>query len=242
MSELSGIATVSHPRDAVLGSVGRPLPGLETKVAADGEFFVRGPLVMKGYRNEHEKTAEAIDADGWLHTGDIVTVDDGGNVLIIDRKQELIINAAGKAMSPCSIEKTIKAACGLIGTMMTVGDARPYNTALIVLDADTANAYAARNGFADASPQALAADSHVIAQIATGVARGNMKLSGVEQVKRFKVLPVFWEPGGDEMTLTMKLKRKRIAQKYSAEIADLYAAEPRSTVHEPHSATLPVTR
>ena len=104
MTELSGIATVSHPRDAVLGSVGKPLPGLEARVAADGEFLVRGPLVMKGYRNEPEKTAEAIDSDGWLHTGDIATVDDDGNVWIIDRKKELIVNAAGKTMSPANRE------------------------------------------------------------------------------------------------------------------------------------------
>ena len=241
MSELSGIATVSHPRDAVLGCVGKPLPGLQTKVAADGEFLVRGPLVMKSYRNEPEKTAEAIDTDGWLHTGDIATVDDDGNVSIIDRKKELIVNAAGKNMSPCHIENTIKAACGLIGAMMTVGDDRPYNTALIVLDAHTANAYAARKGLTDASPQALAGDPEVIAQIATGVGRGNAKLTRVEQIKRFKVLPVFWAAGGDEITLTMKLKRKPVTQKYAADIAELYAAQPGSTVHEPNSATLPVT-
>ena len=104
MTELCGIATVSHPRDAVLGRVGKPLPGLEARVAADGELLVRGPLVMKGYRNEPEKTAEAIDSDGWLHTGDIATVDDDGNVSIIDRKNELIVNAAGKTMSPSHIE------------------------------------------------------------------------------------------------------------------------------------------
>ncbi|MGA9674209.1 MAG: fatty acid--CoA ligase FadD11 [Mycobacterium sp.] len=241
MSELSGIATVSHPRDAVLGSVGKPLPGLQTKVAADGEFLVRGPLVMKGYRNEPEKTAEAIDTDGWLHTGDIATIDDDGNVSIIDRKKELIVNAAGKNMSPCHIENTIKAACGLIGVIMTIGDARPYNTALIVLNAETASAYATRQRLADASAQALAADPDVISQIATGVARGNAKLSRAEQIKRFKVLPTFWEPGGDEITLTMKLKRKPVTQKYPADIAELYAAEPSSTVHEPNSASLPAT-
>ncbi len=238
MSELSGIATVSHPRDAVLGSVGKPLPGLQTKVGADSEFLVRGPLVMKGYRNDPQKTAEAIDTDGWLHTGDIATLDDDGNVSIIDRKKELIVNAAGKTMSPCHIENTIKAACGaLIGAMMTVGDNRPYNTALIVLDAQTASAYAARKGLADASPQALAADTDVIAQITTGVGRGNAKLSPFEQIKRFKVLPAFWEPGGDEITLTMKLKRKPVTQKYAADVAELYAAQPDSTVHEPNSAT-----
>ena len=233
MSELSGVATVSHPRDAVLGCVGKPLPGLETRVAADGELLVRGPLVMKGYRNEPAKTAEAIDSDGWLHTGDIATVDDDGNVSIIDRKKELIVNAAGQTMSPCHIENTIKAACGLIGAMMTVGDARPYNTALLVLNAEAASAYAAREGRLDASPETLANDVDVIAQIATGIGQGNAKLPPVERIKRFKVLPVSWEAGGDEITLTMKLKRKPVTQKYAADIAELYAAQPGSTVHKP---------
>jgi long-subunit acyl-CoA synthetase (AMP-forming) len=188
---------------------------------------------MKGYRNEPARTAEAIDSDGWLHTGDIATVDDDGNVSIIDRKNELIVNAAGKTMSPCHIENTIKAACGLIGAMMTVGDTRPYNTALLVLNAEAARAYATRKGLPDASPQTLAADVDVIAQIATEVGRGNAKLSPVEQIKRFTVLPVFWEPGGDEITLTMKLKRKPVTQKYAADIAELYAAQPGSMVHEP---------
>ena len=238
MTELSGIATVSHPREAVLGCVGKPLPGLEARVAADGELLVRGPLVMKGYRNEPARTAEAIDSDGWLHTGDIATVDDDGNVSIIDRKNELIVNAAGKTMSPCHIENTIKAACGLIGAMMTVGDTRPYNTALLVLNAETAGAYATRKGLPDASPQTLAADVDVIAQIATDVGRGNAKLSPAEQIKRFTVLPVFWEPGGDEITLTMKLKRKPVTQKYAADIAELYAAQPGSMVHEPKPQSL----
>ena len=129
--------------------------------------------------------------------------------------------------------------------MMTVGDARPYNTALLVLNAEAASAYAAREGLADASPQALATDPDVIAQIATGVAQGNAKLSPVEQIKRFTVLPVFWEPGGDEITLTMKLKRKPVTQKYAADIAELYAAEPGATVHEPkprsREAALPIS-
>ncbi len=238
MTELSGIATVSHPRDAVLGSVGKPLPGLQARVAADGELLVRGPLVMKDYRNEPEKTAEAIDSDGWLHTGDIATVDDDGNVSIIDRKNELIVNAAGKTMSPSHIENTMKAACGLIGAMMTVGDARPYNTALIVLNAEVARACAGREDLADESPETLATDPDVIAQIAIGVARGNAQLSPAEQIKRFTVLPVSWEPGGDEITLTMKLKRKPVTQKYAADIAGLYAAEPGSTVHEPKPRSL----
>ena len=233
MSELSCVATVSHPRDAKLGAVGKPLSGLECTIADDGELLVRGPIVMKGYRKEPAKTAEAIDADGWLHTGDVGHLDGEGYLTIVDRKKELIINAAGKNMSPANIEKAIKAACPLIGVVMAIGDARPYNTALIVLDAESAGPYAAQRGLADASPEALAADPELIAQIAAGVAQGNTELSRVEQIKRFSVLPAFWEPGGDEITLTMKLKRRPIAEKYAPQIDALYAPEPGPAVHEP---------
>jgi long-chain acyl-CoA synthetase len=199
----------------------------------DGEFLVRGPLMMKGYRKDPQKTAEAIDADGWLHTGDIVEADEDGYLRVVDRKKELLINSAGKNMSPANIENTIKAACGLIGVIVAVGDARPYNTALIVLDAESAGPSAVRLGLPDASPATLAANQQVIDEISAGVAAGNAKLSRVEQIKRFSILPAFWEPGGDEITLTMKLKRKPTHAKYAAEIEDLYASEPAGSVHEP---------
>ncbi len=237
MSELSCVASVSHPDEARLGSVGKLLPGLESKIADDGEFLVRGPLVMKGYRKEPAKTAEAVDADGWLHTGDILDEDADGFLRIVDRKKELIINAAGKNMSPANIENTVKAACPMIGVMLAIGDGRPYNTALVVFDADSVGPYAERHGIADASPEALAAHPEVLAQISAGVAEGNVKLSRVEQIKRFRVLPTLWEPGGDEITQTMKLKRRPIMAKYAAEIEDLYAAEPGPDVHEPARAT-----
>jgi long-subunit acyl-CoA synthetase (AMP-forming) len=233
MSELSCAATVIHPRDARLGSVGKLLPGLEGKIAEDGEYLVRGPLVMKGYRKEPAKTAEAIDADGWLHTGDIFEVDADGYLRVVDRKKELIINAAGKNMSPANIENSILAACDMVGVMIAIGDGRPYNTALLVFDADSVGPYAAQHGLSDASPAALAADPEVIARIAAGVAEGNAKLSRVEQIKRFRVLPTLWEPGGDEITLTMKLKRKPIMTKYGAEIEELYARDLHPEVHEP---------
>ncbi len=233
MSELSCVASTAHPRDARLGTVGKLLPGLESRIAQDGEFLVRGPLVMRGYRREPAKTAEAIDADGWLHTGDILEQDADGYLRIVDRKKELIINAAGKNMSPANIENTILGACPLIGAMVTIGDARPYNTALMVFDADSVGPYAAAHGLTDASPAALAADPAVIAKIAAGVADGNARLSRVEQIKRFRVLPALWEPGGDEVTLTMKLKRRPIAAKYAAEIDELYAPEPGPQVHQP---------
>ncbi|OCB24009.1 AMP-dependent synthetase [Mycobacterium malmoense] len=236
MSELSCVAAVSHPRDARLGTVGKLLPGLEGKVADDGEYLVRGPLVMKGYRKEPAKTADAIDADGWLHTGDIIEVDDEGYLRIIDRKKELIINAAGKNMSPANIENTVLAACPMVGVMITIGDGRPYNAALMVFDAESVAPYAARHGLGDASPAALAAHPEVIARIAAGVAEGNAKLSRVEQIKRFRILPSLWEPGGDEITLTMKLKRKPIMAKYAREIEELYARDLHPEVHEPATA------
>jgi long-chain acyl-CoA synthetase len=237
MSELSCVASVSHPNEARLGSVGKLLPGLESKIADDGEYLVRGPLVMKGYRREPAKTAEAVDADGWLHTGDILDEDADGFLRIVDRKKELIINAAGKNMSPSNIENTVKAACPMIGVMLAIGDGRPYNTALLVFDADSVGPYAERHGIADASPEALAAHPEVLAQISAGVADGNEKLSRVEQIKRFRVLPTLWEPGGDEITQTMKLKRRPIMAKYAAEIDDLYASEPGPDIHEPSRAS-----
>jgi long-chain acyl-CoA synthetase len=236
MSELSCVASVSHPADARLGSVGKLLPGLEGKIAEDGEYLVRGPLVMKGYRGEPAKTAEAIDADGWLHTGDILEVDSAGYLRVVDRKKELIINAAGKNMSPANIETTILAACPMVGVMITIGEGRPYNAALMVFDADSVGPYAAQRGLPDASPAALAAHPEVIADIAAGVAAGNAKLSRVEQIKRFRLLPTLWEPGGDEITLTMKLKRRPIIAKYVDEIEQLYADTLHPQVHEPSQA------
>ena len=233
MSELSCVASVSHPRDTRLGTVGKLLPGLEGRVAEDGEFLVRGPLVMKGYRREPAKTAEAIDADGWLHTGDILEVDAEGYLKVVDRKKELIINAAGKNMSPANIENTILAACPMVGVMITIGDGRPYNAALMVFDAESVGPYAARHGLPEASPAALAAHPEVIERIAAGVAEGNAKLSRVEQIKRFRILPTVWEPGGDEITLTMKLKRKPIMTKYAGEIEELYSGDRHPEVHEP---------
>lgn len=236
MSELTCVASAAHPRDAKLGTVGRLLPGMEHRIADDGEFLIRGPLVMKGYRKETEKTAEAVDSEGWLHTGDIITVDDDGFLAVVDRKKEIIINGMGKNISPAHVENTVKAATPLVGAIAAIGDGRPYMTALIVIDAESAPVYAAQNGLADASPAALASDPGVLAKIAAGVAAGNEKLSRVEQVKRFTVLPTFWEPGGDEVTLTMKLKRKVISATYADRIEALYAAEPGATVLEPATA------
>ena len=222
MSELSCCATINPPGRIKIGTVGRALPGVELAIADDGELLCRGPLVMRGYRNEPQKTAEAIDADGWLHTGDVATIDDEGYVRIVDRKKELIINAAGKNMSPANIESQLKSASPLIGQAVAIGDRRPYNVALIVLDPDACGAYVAKAGLADASPAALCQNEEIVAAVTAAVEDANTGMSRVEQIKTFRILPVDWLPGGDELTPTMKLKRKPIAEKYAAEIDALY--------------------
>ncbi len=223
MSETCGAATVNPPDRIKLGTVGPPLPGVEIQLAEDGEVLVRGDLIMPGYRNMPEKTAEAIDDEGWLATGDIGELDRDGYLKIVDRKKELIINAAGKNMSPANIEAKLKAASPLIGQAVTIGDARPYNVALIVVDPDFAPVWAKQNGLDDKGVGELAREPALIAAIQEGVDAANAKMSRVEQIKRFTVLETDWAPGGDELTPTMKLKRRPIADKYSEEIEALYS-------------------
>jgi long-subunit acyl-CoA synthetase (AMP-forming) len=224
MSELANVATIV-PRDRLrFGSVGLPLECLEIRIAGDGEVLVRGDTVMAGYRNQPEKTADTIDADGWLHTGDVGTLDDEGFLTIVDRKKELIINAAGKNMSPANIEQQLKQGSPLIGQAIAIGDRRPYNVALLVLDPDASATFASGHGLADPDPRAMANEPKVLAEVAAGVERANSHLSRVEQIKRFKVLDCDWPPAGDELTPTMKLKRKPIAEKYAEQIEALYSA------------------
>ncbi|HWM63106.1 MAG TPA: long-chain fatty acid--CoA ligase [Solirubrobacterales bacterium] len=212
MSEASATVTVNPPGRVRVGTVGPPLPGIEVKLADDGEVMVRGPIVMKGYRNMPEKTAEALTEDGWLLTGDVGEFDEDGYLKIVDRKKELIINAAGKNMSPANIEAKLKTASPLIAQAVAIGDLRPYNVALIVLDPETLAARAA-----------AAADPEVAAEIERAVQSANERLARVEQIKRYRVLEEEWEPGGEELTPTLKLKRRPIAAKYAEQIEELYA-------------------
>jgi len=222
MSETSCLVTV-NPVDAPRpGTVGRALPGVELRILEDGEVAVRGPLVMKGYRDDPERTAEVLGPDGWLHTGDVATVDADGYLTIVDRKKELIINSAGKNMSPANIENRLRATSPLIGQAVCIGDRRPYNVALLVLDPDAAGRWAAARG-RHAAVADLAADADLRAVLSAAVEQANAALSRVEQIKRFEVLPVEWQPGGDELTPTSKLRRRPIAAKYAAEIERLYS-------------------
>jgi long-subunit acyl-CoA synthetase (AMP-forming) len=177
---------------------------------------------MTGYRNQPEKTAEAIDADGWLHTGDVATIDDEGFVKIIDRKKELIINSAGKNMSPVNIEAALKSGSPLIGQVCCIGDARPYVTALIVLDSDFVPQWAAQYGLEGRSLEELAVEPAVIAAVQEGVDVANQRLARVEQIKKFVLIRGDWLPGGDELTPTIKLKRRPIADKYARDIEAMY--------------------
>jgi long-subunit acyl-CoA synthetase (AMP-forming) len=188
-----------------------------------GELLVRGDVVMTGYRNQPDKTAEALDSDGWLHTGDIAEFDEEGYVKIVDRKKEIIINAAGKNMSPANIESALKGAGPIIGQIAVIGDARAYNTALVVLDSDFAPAFAAQQGLEGRSLEDLAEEEAVRAAVQAAVDKGNAELARVEQVKKFTILRGDWAPGGDELTPTMKLKRKPIAEKYAGEIEAMYS-------------------
>lgn len=221
LSETCGVISINPPSRIKIGTVGPPVPGVEMRVAEDGELLCRSPFVMKEYRNKPEKTAETV-IDGWLQTGDIGEIDEDGYITIVDRKKELIINAAGKNMSPANIEAQIKVSSPLINQAVTVGDGRPYNVALIVLDPDFTPVWASQNGI-EGSFEDLAGDERIEQAIQAAVEEANSKLARVEQIKKFKLIPGEWLPGGDELTPTMKLKRKPIAEKYESEIEELYA-------------------
>jgi long-chain acyl-CoA synthetase len=223
MSEISGFGTMNPPDAIRLGTVGPPLPGVEIRLADDGEVLVGGEIVMRGYRNMPEKTRETLTADGWLLTGDVGEFDEAGYLKIVDRKKELIINAAGKNMSPANIEAKLKSAHPLIGQAICIGDRRPYNVALVTLDPDMVPVFARELGIEDPSPERLAREPAVISAVQEGVERANSQLSRVEQIKKFTVLPAEWLPGGDELTPTMKLRRKPIQEKYARDIDALYA-------------------
>ncbi|MGQ4618945.1 AMP-binding protein [Nocardia sp. R7R-8] len=221
MSELSGVVTMSAKGQVRPGTVGAPLHGVEIRIADDGEILVRGPMVMKGYLNKPEQTAQTVTADGWVHTGDIGDLDDKGYLRIVDRKKELIINAGGKNMSPANIENWIKAFSPLIGQAVAIGDNRKYNVALISLDPESSIAYAEKHDL-PRTASALAAHPVIIDAIAQAVEQANTKLSRVEQIKKFRIVPDFWEPGTDVLTPTMKLRRKPIRDRYADLIDDLY--------------------
>jgi long-chain acyl-CoA synthetase len=221
MTETTGVATGNRPGKVKIGTVGQALAGVEVRLAGDGEVLVRGPVNTPGYFKQPEATAELIDPDGWLHTGDVGELDGDGYLKIVDRKKELIITSSGKNLSPANIEGLLKEH-PLIGQALVYGDDRPYVVALIVLDHELAPGWAARNGLAGDDLAALAAHRQVLGEVQLAVDATNQRLARIEQVKRFEVLPVEWTAESEELTPTLKLRRRIIHAKYADQIDALY--------------------
>ena len=222
MTETTGAFTANTPAEFKLGTVGRPAAGMEVRIADDGEILVRGPLTTPGYHGRPDLTGALIDAGGWLRTGDIGTIDADGFVSVTDRKKELIITAGGENIAPAAVENLL-VAHPLIGQVLAYGDRRPYVVALLTLDGEAAPAWARARGITAGSLAALASDSQVLAEVAAGVAAANEQLARVQQVKRWRLLPVEWTAETEELTPTLKLKRRVVHAKYADVIDSLYA-------------------
>jgi long-chain acyl-CoA synthetase len=220
MSETTGIITWDAFRIRA-GTVGRAVPGLEVRLAEDGEVVCRGGCVFRGYLDDPEKTAEALDADGWLHSGDIGVIDEDGYLRIVDRKKELIITAGGKNVSPANLESALKAQ-ELIGQACVIGDQRPFMSALVVLDPDTAPAWAKARGIEATSLAELADRAEVKAEVDREVEAAMASFNNAERVKKVAILHEEWLPDSEELTPTSKLKRRGISGKYAREIEALY--------------------
>ncbi len=220
MSESSGPMTFTAKK-VKPGTVGRAIPGCDVRLAEDGELICRGGNVFGGYLKSPEKTAEALDEDGWLHSGDIGEVDDDGYFKIVDRKKELIITAGGKNISPANLESALKM-MPLVGQACAIGDNRPFVSALVVLDPDAAKTFAAKEGLGDIALAALAEHPKVIESIRADLESAMADFNNAERVKKVKILAEEWLPDSECLTPTSKLKRRGIHQRYEVEIEALY--------------------
>jgi long-subunit acyl-CoA synthetase (AMP-forming) len=224
MSELTCAAT-GNPSDACRnGTIGVPAAGVEMRLAEDGEILVRAGCQTPGYYNDPQATAEALDADGWLHTGDLASVDDDGYYRIVGRKKELIITAGGKNIAPAAIENLLQQH-PLIGQACALGDRRPYINALLVLDPERAPTWAREHEIGAASLADLATHPAVLAEVQRAVDAANTHLSRAEQVKRFMLLPNEWTALSGELTPTLKKRRAVILERYASEIESLYGEQ-----------------
>jgi long-chain acyl-CoA synthetase len=221
MTETSTAATISTPEDFKVGTIGKPFPGCEVKIADDGEILVKGPNVFQGYHKNPEATSETI-VDGWLHTGDIGEIDAEGFIKITGRKKDIIITAGGKNITPANLEAEIKQH-PLVSQCVVVGDRRPYLVALVTLDPEEAIKYAQENNLPE-DPAQLSRNPDVKAAIEAHVEKINQNFARVEQVKKISILPHDLSQESGELTPTLKVKRAVVAQKHQGEIEQLYAA------------------
>jgi long-subunit acyl-CoA synthetase (AMP-forming) len=222
MSELTGPATISLPSAYRTGRAGRPLPGSEMRIAADGELLVRGPHVFKGYFKNEDATRETLDAEGWLHTGDVAEFDDEGFLRITDRKKELIITAGGKNIAPQFLEGKLKQ-IPAISQAVAIGDRRPYVGALLFLDPARVEEEAATAASPARTPREAAECPAFRAHVERQIERINRDLARYEQIKRFVLLPEELTTDGGELTPTMKLKRRVIHEKHARAIESLFS-------------------
>ncbi|GAB3473192.1 AMP-dependent synthetase/ligase [Nocardiopsis coralliicola] len=223
MTENCGAVTMNRPGAYRFGSVGPVSEGMELRIAGDGEILVRGPINIGRYHGR--AAAESpVDADGWLHTGDIGRIDDDGFVYVVDRKKELIITVGGENIAPAGIEGRLKEH-PLIGQALAYGDRRPYPVALLALDPEVAPAWAAARGIdaGDGGTAALAEHPEVLSEVGRAVERANAALARVQQVKRWRLLPTEWSVEGEELTPSLKLRRRVVHAKYAEVIEALYA-------------------
>ncbi|MFB7335402.1 AMP-dependent synthetase/ligase [Streptomyces adustus] len=223
LTETTGVATSNSPRTGFrLGSVGRPVESVELRIADDGEILVRGTSVFSGYLRPDGSVRSALDAEGWLATGDIGRIDEDGYLWLTDRKKEMIITSTGKNVSPALVENVLKEH-PLIGQAMVHGDNRSYLVALLVLDAESAPAWAAAHGVAaEGGLAGLAGHPAVRAEVDRAVAAANSRLNRTEQVKRYELLAEEWGPATGELTPSLKMRRRVIRDKYADELSGLY--------------------
>lgn len=219
-SEGAGPTSFNVPGDARFGTVGKPLPGVEVKIADDGEIVVRGPNVFLGYYREPEATAETLQ-NGWLHSGDLGAFDAEGFLMITGRKKEIIITAGGKNITPVNIENAIKN-IPIVGEAVVIGDRRKFLSALVTLAPEKSAAFAAERGLNAAT---LHQNPVVLAEIQAGIDKLNENFARVEQVKKFTVLPRVFTIENLELTPTLKIKRRNIAKNWEKEIEAMYEGE-----------------
>ena len=222
LTETSAATTVNRPSAIRIGSVGQPLPGAKVKVAADGELLLGGDQIFTGYWNNPTATAEAIEPDGWFHSGDIGEIDDEGFVKITGRKKELIITAAGKNVAPAVLEDRLRANW-LVSQCMVVGDNKPFIGALITIDPEAFPAWAKQNNKGDAGVADLTQDPDLVAAIQVAVDDANKAVSHAEAIKKFAILPVDWTEEGGQITPSLKLKRAVVMQEFATEVEALYS-------------------
>jgi long-chain acyl-CoA synthetase len=224
MTETASLISANRPGEVKLGSVGRVMPGGEMRIAEDGEIFFRGPNVFPGYLHNPKATEETIDADGWLHTGDVGEIDGDGYLRIVDRKKDLIITAGGKNVSPSNIENLLRQ-IPVVGEVLVHGDKRKYLTAILSLDTEELEGFAAEHDLGLVDRAALLADKLLRGHLQQHIDEVNKRLAQYEQVRRWDIAPESFSIDNGLLTPTLKVKRREVETRYAELLDALYPKE-----------------